>query len=101
MSSGDEFGVRACPAPSATADANLYRLPNPEQRLRGKNGVKWAEFRQHLPLDSIAACFRLGNVARIVLDHELSPGKLRKTAAYRHQFLESSAFDHMSAIENQ
>jgi hypothetical protein len=27
------FGFQACPAPSLTADANLYRLAVPEQRL--------------------------------------------------------------------
>ena len=38
---------------------------------------------------------------RILLNHELGPREFRKTLAFRHQFIESSAFDHMSAVEHK
>ncbi len=38
---------------------------------------------------------------RIFLNHELSSGEFRETAAFRHQFIESSAFDHAPAVEQQ
>ena len=41
------FGFQACPAPSVTAAANLYRLAGPEQRLvrlnRGRNGPNFGD----------------------------------------------------------
>src|ERR1700687_1571130 len=67
-----------------------------------KSWMKEAEFRRYLFLDSGASCFlRMNARPRILLNHELGPCEFRKTAAFRHQFIESSAFDHMSAVEHK
>src|ERR1700687_5659201 len=67
-----------------------------------KSWMKEAEFRRYLFLDSGASCFlRMNARPRILLNHELGPCEFRKTPAFRHQFIESSAFDHMSTVEHK
>src|SRR3981081_2282778 len=83
-----------------------FETPLPTQvRNRGcatKSWTKYAEFRRYLNLDGGAADLRRLNARpHILLNHELSPCELRTTTAFRHQFIESSAFDHMSAVEHQ
>ena len=38
---------------------------------------------------------------RVRLHHELGPRESRETAAFSHQFIESSTFDHAAAVEYQ
>src|SRR6516225_11951342 len=67
-----------------------------------KSWTKWAEIRRYSNLDRLAAGFRQSDAgSRALLNHELGPGEFRKTAAFGHEFIESSAFDHPSVLENQ
>src|ERR1700737_716634 len=65
-----------------------------------KPWTKTAQFRRCLNLDS-DALRRADTGPRPLLNHELGPCEFRKTAAFRHQFIESSAFDHAPVVENQ
>src|SRR5229473_1763139 len=96
------FGFQACPAPSLTATQTYTGLPVQNRGWLNKSWTKSAKFRRYLNLDSGAVDLRRLNArSRILLDHELGPCECRKTAAFRHQFIESSAFDHLSVVEHQ
>src|SRR6266851_1740408 len=57
---------------------------------------------QTLNLDSAAVSFLYMKAGpRMFLNHELGPREFRETTALRHQFIESSAFDHVAAVEHQ
>src|SRR6516164_6173321 len=67
-----------------------------------KSWTKWAEIRRYSNLDRLAAGFRQSDAgSRALLNHELGPGEFRETAAFGHEFIESSAFDHPSVVEHQ
>src|SRR5262249_20980611 len=57
-----------------------------------------SEFRRNLSLDSGAFGHRH---ACALLHHELGACELGKTAAFRNEFIESSAFDHAPVVEHQ
>src|SRR6185437_7252539 len=71
-----------------------------------KSWMKWAEFRRGLNLDigarnpaGVAAARIL--LRRVLLNHELGAREFRKPAAFCHQFIEGSAFDHPACVEQQ
>src|ERR1700749_1451747 len=58
--------------------------------------------RRKLCLDSgTIGSGRLRAGAGVFVHHELRPREFRKTAAFRHQFIESSVLDHAPMIEHQ
>src|ERR1700704_1346809 len=77
--------------------------------LRGRNRgcaikswTKYVKYWRYLNLDRNAfRRRRLHAGPRILLHHELGPCQFRETTALRHQFIERSAFDHMSVVEHQ
>ena len=94
------YGFQACPAPLLRRCKHYTGLP---AENRGRPIISWtksAEFRQPPQLERRELwCLDAG--ARLFLDHELSPREIGKTPAFRHQFIESSAFDHPSLVEQQ
>src|SRR5258708_40307807 len=77
-------------------------LPIQNRGLRIKSWTKWAQFRPYPNRDGgSTGLLRLDAGAGIFLHHELGPCQFRKTAAFCHQFIESSAFDHAAVVEHQ
>src|SRR4029078_3103167 len=94
---------QACPAPSLAAVGNLYRLSVLEQRLWWVNfSMKLARISTSLAGNFWVIRFcGIDGCPRLFLHHELGAREFRKTAAFGHQFIESSTFDHVAIVENQ
>src|SRR6185437_7108704 len=81
-------------------------LPIQNRACPIKSWTKWVEARRGLNLD-VRAGDALGEssavmfLGRILLDHELGAREFRKPAAFCHQFIEGSAFDHAARVEQQ
>src|ERR1700738_1241540 len=97
-----KFGCQACPAPSLTAMQTYTGLQAQNRGCAIKSWTKYVKYWRYLNLNAAAVrrgCLHAGS--RSLLHHELSPCQFRETAALRHQFIERSAFDHMSVVEHQ
>ena len=98
------FGFQACPAPSVTAVRTYTGLLARNRACAIKSWTKCGRI-SALTLNSCSVASVLSCACRparvILLNHELSAREFRKTAAFRDQFIKSSAFDHASAVEQQ
>ena len=96
------FGFQAFPVPRYVRLQTYTGWPIQNRGRTIKSWTKWAEIRQIFQSHSgLAQLFGLDAGACIFLHHELGLGEFRKAAAFCHQFIESSGFDHVAIVENQ